>query len=164
MLRRVLDSPSRSFGMVLPSRQAGGLHAYGTMLRVNSCRTLDDGRSIVETMGTWRFRLLDHSTLDGYTMGKIERVDDVSEDVERELERQAVTGGPAAGGRPPEQSTQQLMDVCLEFIATLRSGSAPWVVQRLNNTSKLVAWLFCSANRADLLPFSLALCSWTDAE
>ena len=26
------------------------------------------------------------------------------------------------------------MDVCLQFVTTLRSGSAPWVLQRLNNT------------------------------
>ena len=134
MLRRVLDSPSRSFGMVLPARPPGGIHSYGTMLKVQSCRTLDDGRSIVETVGTWRFRVVDHSLLDGYTVGKVERVEDVSNELETELERQAVAG--AGAGRAAELSTDELMETCLEFVANLRSGSAPWVVQRLNNTSK----------------------------
>lgn len=135
MLRRVLDSPSRSFGMVLPGREPGEVHSYGTMLKVQSCRTLEDGRSIVETVGTWRFRVVDHSLLDGYTVGRVERVEDVSPEVEADLEWKAVRGmGERVGVR--ESSTAQLMETCLEFVATLRSGSAPWVVQRLNNTSE----------------------------
>lgn len=41
--------------------------------------------------------------------------------------------------RPPmtgnmELAIDQLMQICLDFIRTLKSQSAPWVLQRLNNT------------------------------
>jgi hypothetical protein len=39
---------------------------------------------------------------------------------------------PAAGEREP--TTVELMASCQEFIEQLRSGSAPWLLQRLNNT------------------------------
>ena len=162
MMRRVMDG-DRQFGMVLPSRNDGGLSEYGTMLQVQSCNMIEDGRSIVETVGTYRFRVLEKGTYDGYTVGRIERVDDISQEQENELERVALARNqPAAAsspstrraplslslplsqntspsGSPPlempvELSTAELMTVCLEFVQTLRSGSAPWVLQRLNNT------------------------------
>lgn len=156
MMRRVMDG-DRQFGMVLPSRHDGGVSEYGTMLQVQSCNMIEDGRSIVETIGTYRFRVLEKGTFDGYTVGRIERVDDISPEQEAALEaaalarnppeaemrRRRVTSSPPPGtpgqGQPPaeqaiELSTAQLMNVCLEFVQTLRSGSAPWVLQRLNNT------------------------------
>ncbi|GAA5860257.1 hypothetical protein JCM1840_002837 [Sporobolomyces johnsonii] len=160
MIRRALDSPSREFGMVLPSRDdAGGVNEYGTMVRITSCKVMEDGRSIVETVGTSRFRILERGMLDGYNIGRIERVDDVSPEQEAALEQAALArneqdfdewaepdqpGGSSVGlggapTRPPmtgnvELSTQQLMQICLDFIRTLRAQSAPWVLQRLNNT------------------------------
>ncbi|KAL7336287.1 PUA-like domain-containing protein, partial [Rhodotorula toruloides] len=91
MVRRVLETPERSFGMVLPLRSAGpdAVNEYGTMLRVTSCQMLEDGRLILETIGTYRFRLLERSMVDGYNVGKVERVDDVSPEQEAELERVA---------------------------------------------------------------------------
>lgn len=161
MMRRVMDG-DQQFGMILPSRTDGGLSEYGTMLRIKSCNMIEDGRSIVETVGTYRFRLLEKGTFDGYTVGRIERVDDISEEQEAELERialsrnvpgvtrdrgppivapQTATSPPpqSPSGSPPAQqavelSTNELMSICLEFVDTLRSGSAPWVLQRLNNT------------------------------
>lgn len=156
MMRRVMDG-ERQFGMVLPSRHDGGVSEYGTMLQVQSCNMIEDGRSIVETIGTYRFRVLEKGTFDGYTVGRIERVDDISSEQEAELEAAALArnppeaemrrrrvptspppGAPGQGQPPAEQaielSTAQLMNVCLEFVQTLRSGSAPWVLQRLNNT------------------------------
>lgn len=34
---------------------------------------LPDGRSMVETVGTTRFRILERGSLDGYMVGRIER-------------------------------------------------------------------------------------------
>lgn len=145
MMRRVMDG-DRMFGMVLPSRNDGGVSEYGTMLQVQSCNMIEDGRSIVETIGSYRFRVLEKGTFDGYTVGRIERVDDISAEQEAEYERLAlarnlpasssVSLAPAPGSAAPplELSTAQLMTICLEFVQTLRSGSAPWVLQRLNNT------------------------------
>lgn len=36
--------------------------------------------------------------------------------------------------RPPTRSNEELMEVCRVFLEQLRQGTAPWVVQRLNNT------------------------------
>ncbi|KAG6873314.1 hypothetical protein C0995_000467 [Termitomyces sp. Mi166 len=82
MLRRCLESPNPSFGMVMPSK--GGLSPhldYGTMLEIRSVQMQPDGRSYVETWGTYRFRILEVGTLDGYMVGRIERIDDYPEDL-----------------------------------------------------------------------------------
>ncbi|KAK4050335.1 hypothetical protein OIO90_005128 [Microbotryomycetes sp. JL221] len=146
MIRRAMDS-NRQFGMVLPGRQPGEINDYGTMLYIRTCNMIEDGRSIVETVGTYRFRILDRSSRDGYTTGRVERIDDISPEQELELERRALesnnepvstlaasTGDETSPGRIIERSTAELMSICLEFVQTLRSGSAPWVIQRLNNT------------------------------
>ncbi|KAN0059659.1 hypothetical protein ACQY0O_008230 [Thecaphora frezii] len=241
MIRRCLESGNPRFGMVLPSKTNGGLDEYGTMLEIKSVQMLTDGRSMLETVGSYRFRLLEKGSLDGYTVGRIERIDDISLEEEAELEHEAMlrrqvlegadddgsvhrhgatpprsvaegershhdasadtdatsrrltpqqeanhgrpepTGdrdadaqgalslyrqdddssgvtmrtAPSSTGRrtesdaesdnagepglPPympmsqEPSTAELVDMCRSFIATLRSGSAPWLLTRLNN-------------------------------
>lgn len=195
MLRRCVESGTPRFGMVMPARGTGnpnvaGLMEYGTMLDIKSIQMLPDGRSMVETMGAYRFRLLEKGSLDGYTVGRIERIDDIPPEDEALLERislerarnsrsqarqdaravqaslsqdtaisqinNAPTGprpslsralstdhqplGAASIGLPDlqpgevEPSTEELMATCKAFIEQLRSGSAPWLLQRLNNT------------------------------
>lgn len=234
MVRRCLESGNPRFGMLLPSRTNGGLEEYGTMLEIKSVQMLADGRSMLETVGSYRFRLLEKGSLDGYTVGRVERVDDISLEEEAaleaavlrrrgELERKkaeeasqrpraaamapstsapvrtqassdsfnAASGGtrpdmaraesdamaiyrtPASsapgdgdreavhdGGRdagaatndhdgdrneeqdglmpfkpvPAEPSIEELTEICTSFIETLRSGSAPWLLSRLNHT------------------------------
>jgi Lon protease-like protein len=46
---------------------------YGTMLEIQSVQMLPDGRSMVETVGAHRFKLLEKGSLDGYTVGRIEK-------------------------------------------------------------------------------------------
>ena len=58
MVRRCLESGSPRFGMVLPSKTNGGLEEFGTMLEIKSVQMLADGRSMLETVGSYRFRLL----------------------------------------------------------------------------------------------------------
>ena len=48
------------------------------MLHIINMHLMPDGRSLIETVGVSRFRVLAHGTLDGYTVGKVERVDDIS--------------------------------------------------------------------------------------
>lgn len=206
MLRRCVESGHPRFGMVLPARGSGnpnmaGVMEYGTMLDIKSIQMLPDGRSMVEAVGTHRFRLLEKGSLDGYTVGRVERIDDISPEDEAMLERLSLerarnvrndmrrtnlaaqseaarTDQPqtsassastahvdvqslAANGRPSitralstddqphggasiglpdlqpgevEPSTEELMRTCKAFIDQLRSGSAPWLLQRLNNT------------------------------
>ncbi|GAA5833041.1 hypothetical protein JCM3766R1_000408 [Sporobolomyces carnicolor] len=160
MMRRALESPTREFGMVLPSRDgSGGVNEYGTMLRITNCNVMEDGRSIVHSVGTWRFKIIERSMVDGYTVGRVERVEDVSLEQELELEQAALRSnddvlaeyrdpepvheqGPSLTQRPSrppmtgnmELPIDQLMQICFDFIRTLKSQSAPWVLQRLNNT------------------------------
>lgn len=51
----------------------GGGNDFGTMLEIRKVQMLSDGRSVVETWGTHRFRILDSDSLDGYMVGRIER-------------------------------------------------------------------------------------------
>ncbi|KAI0638226.1 hypothetical protein C8Q77DRAFT_1215091 [Trametes polyzona] len=102
MLRRCLDSPRPCFGMIPPPRAAPSASAngsstgndYGTMLAIRNVQMLPDGRSLVETWGTWRFRIMERGTLDGYTVARVERI----EDYEEELDDGA--------GVPPEDPSQ----------------------------------------------------------
>ena len=78
MIQRCIESPTPRFGMVLPSRDTGapgtaGVMPYGTMLEIRGVQMLPDGRSLVETIGTHRFRLRGAETVDGYTMAKTQR-------------------------------------------------------------------------------------------
>ncbi|SNX86480.1 uncharacterized protein MEPE_05189 [Melanopsichium pennsylvanicum] len=242
MVRRCLESVNPRFGMVLPSRTNGGTEEYGTMLEIKSVQMLADGRSMLETVGSYRFKLLEKGSLDGYTVGRVERVDDISLEEEAELERQVLlrrtelernkahkeverpkaasmvvsssapvrtmpsegeplqasgSVGPARPQMPPrsesdalsiyrtaassnegtqqqpepaqstndpedeainassapdndidrdeseippfapvpkEPSLAELTEICTSFIETLRSGSAPWLLSRLNHT------------------------------
>ncbi|KAJ7047355.1 PUA-like domain-containing protein [Mycena alexandri] len=124
MLRRCLEQDVPSFGMIMPARTGAGAGVtaqtadYGTMLEVRSVQMLADGRSMVETWSTYRFRILERGTLDGYTVGRIERIDDVPDSPSLTL------AGP---------SNEELMETCTAFLHQLRRGTAPWVVQRLNN-------------------------------
>lgn len=204
MVRRCLESGNPRFGMVLPSRNNGGTEEYGTMLEIKSVQMLADGRSMLETVGSYRFKLLEKGSLDGYTVGRVERVDDLSLEEEGELERQVMvrrmeierekaalspstssaapvahstssstptppqpqasgavsahpelslyqpnptnettSHSPPAGEQeglspfkpvPPEPSLAELVEICTSFIETLQSGSAPWLLSRLNHT------------------------------
>ncbi|EIN10633.1 LON-domain-containing protein [Punctularia strigosozonata HHB-11173 SS5] len=203
MLRRCLESPNPSFGMIMPPRAptstaAGGTagdFGYGTMLEIRSVQMLRDGRSMVETWGTYRFRIVERGTLDGYMVGRIERIDDYPDELDEPRSRSpspppaspssdsssglpswftsstgigaSSTGTPASASSgthrrsepspiPPARrsvpngarsvpssgirgprdapTTAEMMATCHAFLAQLRQGTAPWVVQRLNNT------------------------------
>lgn len=176
MVRRCLESGNPRFGMVLPSQEISGpvpgMSRFGTMLEIKTVQMLPDGRSMIETVGSHRFRVLERGSIDGYTAGQIERIDDVvGEEAEDQLERasfgivdqnaspsvlaeareaqaafQAAIGIDLSRGEEQQQivsslsvtftqlTSTQLVDVCTNFIETLRSGSAPWLMTRLNNT------------------------------
>lgn len=63
--------------MVMPAKPGSGppQTEYGTMLDIRSVQMQTDGRSLVETWGAYRFRILESGTLDGYMVGRIERYD-----------------------------------------------------------------------------------------
>ncbi|KAK7949688.1 ATP-dependent protease La domain-containing protein [Apiospora saccharicola] len=82
MIRRAMDG-NRTFGMVLytqPTEANGRVNflPIGTLLRIVNIEFFPDGRSLLETVGVSRFKVLKHALLDGYMVGNIEKVDDVS--------------------------------------------------------------------------------------
>ncbi|RDL35382.1 uncharacterized protein BP5553_07313 [Venustampulla echinocandica] len=165
MIRRAIESGGRKFGMLLhnPDReeQSNSGHApsyqYGTLLHIVNMHLLPDGRSLIETVGVSRFRVVKHGLLDGYTVGKIERIDDISIAAEEALEA-AETGNLANRRNAPSQghfgahshhsstrnepqpppvmeldtmSTQDLMGVGTAFVKRMREQSAPWLHNRV---------------------------------
>ncbi len=139
MIRRAIEFGDRKFGM-LPynrSRQPQGnmgvtqFMEYGTLLHIVSVEMMPDGRSLIEAVGVSRFKVKDWGLLDGYTVGSIERIDDISLEEEERLE--ALETSPPV---PPADdaltsldrcSTRQLLEICVTFIARMRSNSAPWL-------------------------------------
>ncbi|KAI1786509.1 hypothetical protein LXA43DRAFT_53207 [Ganoderma leucocontextum] len=91
MLRRCLESPNPCFGMIPPPRAAPSTSAngttstgndYGIMLQIRNVQTFPDGRSIVETWGSWRFRIMERGMRDGYMLARIERVEDYQDELD----------------------------------------------------------------------------------
>lgn len=164
MIRRALEG-DRTFGMVLPRRPSSDddvyFCEYGTLLRIVNAEYFADGRSLIETQGISRFRVLRHGTLDGYMVAKIDRVDDVSLEEEEEAEAretQEVSRPPppprsprsprspgarraSTSGDQPElttteedvaqMSTRSLLDFAISFVDRMRQQSVPWLAQRI---------------------------------
>ncbi|KAF8944822.1 hypothetical protein BGZ47_003668 [Haplosporangium gracile] len=119
MLRNVLKTESKVFGMVLPPQQRKQhrftmdeavtrwepSREYGTLLKIVSLELLPDGRALVETVGLSRFQILTYSMLDGYyTATAVELIDDISEEQERGQEKAIM----AAASLRLEQTRQSM--------------------------------------------------------
>ncbi|KAF2133246.1 hypothetical protein P153DRAFT_372910 [Dothidotthia symphoricarpi CBS 119687] len=153
MMRRVIEG-NRQFGMVMSNRTStpqGNLGVtpfleYGTLLEIVNYELLRDGRSFVETRGIGRFKIKDHGMLDGYNVGCVERIEDVSLAEEAGLEQRETTMARDFAEiylqQNPEAplpfdvatevlSTQQLLDSCTAFVREMREASAPWLRERI---------------------------------
>ncbi|KAL0081407.1 crgA protein [Phycomyces blakesleeanus] len=116
MLRRIMDSQRRRFAMCLSRRRKPNVSSatqapffeYGTMLELTHVQTLPDGRSVVEAIGSHRFRVLSHELVDGYHVGKVERVDDIDAEQEQAKERrQIMTAGAMRARQQRETQLKQ---------------------------------------------------------
>ncbi|KAF1947747.1 ATP-dependent protease-like protein [Clathrospora elynae] len=153
MMRRVIEG-NKQFGMVMYNRThapQGDLGAtpfleYGTLLEIVNHELIRDGRSFIETRGIGRFKVRAHGLLDGYNVGRIERVEDVSLAEEGILEQRETTMARDYAetffrNHPQNQlptelaietlSTQQLLDSCTAFVREMRESSAPWLRERI---------------------------------
>lgn len=154
MIRRALES-NGTFGMLMYNRAGADqgrlgpiqFKEYGTMLQIVNAQMLPDGRSLIETRGTTRFRVRSHGPHDGYTVGNVERIEDVSLAEEERLEaedlraaqaaREAqLAGGVQDGSNAPEPtidslSTREMLLIGVNFIERMRANSAPWLHQRI---------------------------------
>ena len=66
-------SEHKSFGMIMYPAHEDVTINYGTMLQIKSVKILSDGRSVMETWGTHRFRILNRGESDGCMMAQVAR-------------------------------------------------------------------------------------------
>jgi Lon protease-like protein len=145
MVRQALEG-DRTFGMVMYRSSGDGFAELGTVLRIVNVEFFPDGRSVLETVGVSRFRIIRHQLLDGYTVAKTERVTDISIAEEEQLEA-AETAVAADSGRPAENppatafptnrreaetlSTQALMDFATDFVRRMEEQTVAWLTARI---------------------------------
>lgn len=114
MIQRVMDSGEGEFGMLMYNRSGqrqGELGRsqymqYGTLLVVDRFELLPDGRSIVLATGWSRFKVVQGEILDGYHVGKIERVDDVSLAEEERVESTETAAALAVNSATPAPQSE----------------------------------------------------------
>lgn len=51
---------------------------YGCLLEIRDVKFFSDGRSVVDTIGRRRFKVIQHSERDGYNTADIEYLEDVT--------------------------------------------------------------------------------------
>lgn len=109
MLRRIMSSSRRRFAMCLARRnrtqQQQPFYEYGTILELMHVQTLPDGRSIVQAVGSHRFKVTNFDLVDGYHMADIERIDDIDREQESLLEQQQILKASAMRARQQQQAT-----------------------------------------------------------
>ncbi|KAK2817047.1 hypothetical protein Q5P01_025238 [Channa striata] len=86
MIRRCMDTGTQQFGMCINDPQKG-FADYGCMLVIRSIHFLPDGRSVVDTVGGKRFRVLSRGMKDGYSTADIEHLEDNRVEDNDELEK-----------------------------------------------------------------------------
>ncbi|XP_053734849.1 LON peptidase N-terminal domain and RING finger protein 3-like [Synchiropus splendidus] len=76
MIRRCMETGTNSFGMCL-SDDLKGFADYGCLLEIRGVKFFSDGRSVVDTIGRRRFKVIRHRERDGYNTAEIEYLEDV---------------------------------------------------------------------------------------
>ncbi|XP_053772514.1 LON peptidase N-terminal domain and RING finger protein 1 isoform X1 [Desmodus rotundus] len=85
MIRRSIQTGTKQFGMCVSDTQ-NSFADYGCMLQIRNVHFLPDGRSVVDTVGGKRFRVLKRGMKDGYCTADIEYLEDVKVENEDEIE------------------------------------------------------------------------------
>lgn len=75
MIRRSIETGTKQFGMCIAD-ELKGFADFGCMLEVRDVKFFPDGRSVVDTIGAARFKVLSHGLRDGYNTAKIEYLED----------------------------------------------------------------------------------------
>jgi Lon protease-like protein len=134
MLRRALQSGERRFGMVLPDMVPPGgrpFKQYGVMLEITRVERLPTGNSLVNTVGRYKFSVLQNAVLlDGYHTAKVERVDDISLTDEENMELREISSGRSGEEGLDSLPTQKLFEKLQLFVEQRRSEGVPWLHRR----------------------------------
>ncbi|KAL8674129.1 MAG: hypothetical protein Q9168_001466 [Polycauliona sp. 1 TL-2023] len=143
MIRRAMENGQGRFGMVMynphlvPQGELGPVHfmQYGTLLQIRNMEYLPDGRSLIETVGISRFQVKSFSTVDGYIVGRIERLDDVSLAEEERMEAAETSAPPVPpedlAGQLNRMSTVQMLQDCSDFLNRMQAASQSWIHARV---------------------------------
>ncbi|OCT99525.1 LON peptidase N-terminal domain and RING finger protein 1 [Xenopus laevis] len=76
MIRRCMETGTKQFGMCISDPEKS-FADYGCMLQIRNVHFLPDGRSVVDTVGGKRFRVLNRGMRDGYSTADIEYLSDI---------------------------------------------------------------------------------------
>uniref|UniRef100_A0A671EMR6 LON peptidase N-terminal domain and ring finger 3 n=1 Tax=Rhinolophus ferrumequinum TaxID=59479 RepID=A0A671EMR6_RHIFE len=75
MIRRCIETGTRQFGMCLGD-PIKGFAEYGCILEIRNVQVFADGRSVVDSIGKRRFKVLHQGQRDGYNTADIEYIED----------------------------------------------------------------------------------------
>ncbi|KAM9326527.1 LON peptidase N-terminal domain and RING finger protein 3 [Gastrophryne carolinensis] len=75
MIRRCIETGTKQFGMCIGD-SVKGFADYGCMLEIRNVEFFADGRSVVDSIGKRRFKVISHSQRDGYNTADIEYIED----------------------------------------------------------------------------------------
>ncbi|KAM6151583.1 LOW QUALITY PROTEIN: LON peptidase N-terminal domain and RING finger protein 3 [Rhynchocyon petersi] len=75
MIRRCIDTGTRQFGMCLED-PVKGFAEYGCILEIRNVQFFSDGRSVIDSIGKRRFKVLQQGRQDGYNTADIEYIED----------------------------------------------------------------------------------------
>lgn len=89
MIRRCMETGTNCFGMCLGD-DLKGFADYGCLLEIRDVKFFSDGRSVVDTIGRRRFKVVQHSERDGYNTADIEYLEDVKVEGVAEHELQSL--------------------------------------------------------------------------
>lgn len=75
MIRRCIETGTKQFGMCLGD-PVKGFAEYGCILEIRNVQFFSDGRSVVDSIGKRRFKVLHQGQRDGYNTADIEYIED----------------------------------------------------------------------------------------
>uniref|UniRef100_A0A8D0HB17 Lon N-terminal domain-containing protein n=1 Tax=Sphenodon punctatus TaxID=8508 RepID=A0A8D0HB17_SPHPU len=75
MIRRCMETVTKQFGMCIGD-PVKGFADYGCILEIRNVEFFADGRSVVDSIGKRRFKVIQHSQRDGYNTADIEYIED----------------------------------------------------------------------------------------
>jgi Lon protease-like protein len=96
MIRRCMESGSRQFGMCVRfdgSTNEEDYSDYGCMLEIRDVQFFPDGRSVVDTVGGKRFKIVSRGQLDGYFTAKVEYLTEIEPATEQEKQEVETLSG-----------------------------------------------------------------------
>ncbi|PLB48044.1 LON-domain-containing protein, partial [Aspergillus steynii IBT 23096] len=150
MMRRVMRNRNHRFGMVMLNRAGKSqgelgrsrFMQYGTVVVVDRYEPLPDGRSLVIVTGRSRFKVLGSDIVDGYYVGRIRPVDDISITEEERRESLETSVPPAPSIADPTDSlsrekpletmpTQELFEFARAFVRKQHSQGVTWLHPRV---------------------------------